>query len=244
MGERMKRNIFCIGDSFVNLPRPNKTEWPEFLAELCPDDNIFNLGWPGAGIEVSISTLKHCIEGVKVKDRNRLFKPDIVILQASDPLRKMYIQQDFPWNYVDNYISFKEKNFVTWNFKTNEEKHNWRSRSTTVNLGTAYSRPHAKHHKHHTRNFLHDVQYAWQWQHSNLPTFIERDMVYVKHLCQRNNVKLISYTHINNSKEHFTDFTIENILGTKKFTNYCVDDGYHFGNEGNKFVANLMKEKI
>ena len=240
----MRRNIFCIGDSFVNLPRKNIKQWPEFFAELCPNDNIFNLGWPGAGMEVSISTLHHCIAGVRVQDRNRLFKPDIVILQASDPLRKMYIQEGFPLNYVDNYISFKEKNLITWNFNTYEEMYDWRSKSTTINVGTSFDKPYSKYHKKHNQSFLHDVQYAWQWQRSNLPTFVERDMVYVKHLCETNNIKLISYTHVNNSKEHFTDFTIENILGTKKFTNYCIDDGYHFGNEGNKFIANLVKEKI
>lgn len=240
----MRRNIFCIGDSFVNLPRKNRKEWPEFLADLCPNDNIFNLGWPGAGMEVSISTLHRCIQGVMVKDRGRVFKPDIVILQASDPLRKMYIQEDFPWEYIDNCIAFKKKNICTWNHEYNQERFTWRAKSVTMNIGTTFDKTYAKYHKKHTQNFLHDVQYAWQWQRSNLPTFVERDMVYVKHLCKTNNIKLISYTHVNNSKDHFTDFTIENILGTKKFTNYCVDDGYHFGNEGNKFVANLMKEKI
>jgi hypothetical protein len=240
----MRRNIFCIGDSFVNLPRKKYNEWPEFLADMCPSDNIFNLGWPGAGTEVSISTLHGCIKGIMVKDRSRVFKPDIVILQASDPLRKMYIQEDFPWNYIDNNISFTTKNICTWNFLHKERRFCFIDHSVAMNIGTTLDKTYAKYHKKYTENFLHDVRYAWQWQRSNLPTFVERDMVYVKHLCETNNIKLISYTHVNNSKEHFTDFTIENILGTKKFTNYCVDDGYHFGNEGNKFIANLMKEKI
>lgn len=240
----MRRNIFCIGDSFVNLPRKKYNEWPEFLADMCPRDNIFNLGWPGAGTEVSISTLHRCIKGIMVKDRSRVFKPDIVILQASDPLRKMYIQEDFPWNYIDNCISFKTKNICTWNDLFKERRFCFLDHSVAMNMGTTLDKTYAKYHKKYTDNFLHDVRYAWQWQRSNLITFVERDMVYVKHLCKTNNIKLICYTHVNNSKEHFTDFTIENILGTKKFTNYCVDDGYHFGNEGNKFIANLMKEKI
>ena len=238
-----KRNIFCIGDSFVNLPRKKYKECPEFLTDLCPNDNIFNLGWPGVGMEVSISTLHHCIAGVRVKERFGKFSPDVVIFQVSDPLRKMYIQEDFPRDYVNNYISFQNNNYVTWDFNFYEDMYNWRSKSITLNLGTSLFKEYAKYHKKHTQNFLHDVRYAWQWQRSNLPTFVERDIVYVKHLCETNNIKLITYTHVN-PKEHFTDFTIENILGTKKFTNYCVDDGYHFGNEGNTLVANIMKEKI
>ena len=239
----MRRNIFCIGDSFVMLPRKNIKHWPEFLAELCPNDNIFNLAWPGAGREVSISTLNCCIAGIKVKDRSRVFKPDIVIFQSSDSFRKTYIE-DLPRDYVSNFISYKQKNYVTWNFVPFESKFQYRSKVSTMNVGQSLDKEYSKYHKTHVENFLHDIRYAWQWNSDRLESFIERDMVYVKHLCETNNIKLITYTHVNNAKEHFTDFSIENILGTKKFTNYCIDDGYHFGNEGNEFIANLMKEKI
>ena len=240
----MRRNIFCIGDSFVNLPRKRYKEWPQFLADLCPNDNIFNLGWPGAGTEVSISTLKQCIEGVLIKGRSRLFKPDIVYLQVSDPMRKTYIQEDFPLDYINNCISFLHKNYVTWNHNPRQNRFDYMTDAINMNLGVTFDKEYAKYHKQYTDNFLHDVRYAWQWQRSNVETFVQRDVVYIKHLCKTNNIKVICYTHVNNSRNDNTDFTIENILGTKKFTNYCVDDGYHFGNEGNKFIANLMKEKI
>ena len=83
-----KRNIFCIGDSFVNLPEKKYKEWSEFLTDLCPNDIVFNLGWPGVGMEDPLTTLKDCIAGVRVKERFGKFSPDVVIFQVSDPLRK------------------------------------------------------------------------------------------------------------------------------------------------------------
>ena len=38
-----QRNIFCIGDSFVNLPLNDYKVWPEILAGLFPNDIIFKV---------------------------------------------------------------------------------------------------------------------------------------------------------------------------------------------------------
>ena len=48
----------------------------------------------------------------------------------------MYIQEDFPRDYVNNYISFQNNNYVTWDFNFYEDMYNWRSKSITLNLGT------------------------------------------------------------------------------------------------------------
>ena len=239
-----QRNIFCIGDSFVNLPLNDYKVWPEILAGLFPNDIIFNLGWPGVGTDVSMTTLKMCIDGVLVKDHYRKFTPDVVIFQVSDFVRKTYIKEDFPRDYVNNYISFKNNNYVTWNHTPYEEKFSYRAKSITMNLGATYDKEHLKHYKRHAENFLHDIRYSWHMQTPYKYIFPERDIVYIKHLCETKGIKLINYTHKNVSKENFTDFSIENILGKNKFKYYCVDDGYHFGNEGNTLVANIMKEKI
>lgn len=239
-----QRNIFCIGDSFVNLPLNDYKVWPEILAGLFPNDIIFNLGWPGVGTDVSITTLKMCIDGVLVKDHSRKFTPDIVIFQASDFERKTYIKEDFPRDYIDYYISFKNNNYVTWNHTPYEEKLCYRAKSITMNIGAVNDKRNLKYHKKHAENFLHDIRYSWQWRSPYKYIFPERDIVYVKHLCKTKGIKLINYTHKNVSKENFTDFSIENFLGEKTFKYYCVDDGYHFGTEGNTLVANIMKEKI
>ena len=245
MANKVKqRNIFCIGDSFVNLPLNDYKVWPEILAGLFPNDIIFNLGWPGVGTDVSMTTLKMCIDGVYVKNNSLKFTPDVVIFQASDFIRKTYIKEDFPKDYIDNYISFKNNNYVTWNHTPYEEKFSFRTKSITMNIGATYDKKHLKYHKKHAENFLHDIRYSWQWREPYKYIFPERDLVYVKHLCKTNGIKLINYTHKNVSKENFTDFSIENFLGEKTFKYYCVDEGYHFGTEGNTLVANIMKEKI
>lgn len=240
----METNIFCIGDSFVNLTSPSVTTWPEYLSNICPSDTIVNLGYPGAGTDLSIATLVHSIAGVKIKDSNKVIKPDVVIFQVSDPFRELYVTDRFPSNHVSEHIRYKSDNYIIWSHEPYKTADYFRDHATPFNIGLLKFKSFIRNFRSHAKHFKHKLQYEFSRQHYNQHIFVRRDMVYIRHLCKQANIPLILYTHKNSGVEIYTDFSIESLLGTKKFMEYVFDNGYHFGNEGNKFVASLMKEKI
>ena len=239
----MNKRIFCIGDSFTNLGRDDIKSWPDHLSDMLPSSCIINLGWPGVGKDVSITTLKHSISGVYIKNVTDPITPSAVVLQLSDHYRTLFVNHKFPRDYISNAIDYQSSNYVTWSFKKYKRPYAFYNNALHANPGTVLDKNYNFIYPEHTENLIHRLKYDYSWQKYNEVTFTERDVVYIRHLCKVNNIPLILYTHKNSISIDFTDFSIETILGDK-FDDYVIDDGFHFNNEGSKFVAMLIKEKL
>ena len=64
----------------------------------------------------------------------------------------------------------------------------------TMNVGATYDKEHLNYYKRHAENFLHDM-ISLHMQTPYKYILFERDIVYIKHLCETKDIKLINYTY-------------------------------------------------
>jgi hypothetical protein len=103
-------NIVCLGCSYTAGMPDDYYSWPEMLAQLRPDDNIYNLAVGGSSLIFSL----HMLELFK-KD----LVADIVIFQITNPHRHTFFKNlKLNFNQNKNYFRLspnirKEQNILT-----------------------------------------------------------------------------------------------------------------------------------
>jgi hypothetical protein len=201
------------------IPDEDFVCWPRELGKLKPDWDITNYSLPGASIFYCASML----ERIKASKEY-----DLVIFQATTPYRFVY------WN--DNLLD----NIVWTNIEPNVKcgtEENLKN-ITIVNI-------------HEQQNTVIDEIFGWRdavRENSFVKQYYKRisnDMFESEFriLCDwsKNNSDIF-FSHLN--YEFLNCETVEGTLGKKKFKEYSVDSGNHFGYEGSRWQAQWVLDKI
>jgi len=216
-------NIHTYGCSWsygVHNITPDVTSWPEKLAELCPDDHIWDWSFPGTSMEYSIYQLYRNLETQE--------PGDIHIFQATMPYRFTYWQdqcftrEDLRLSKTDNYSKYNPlmRKLLT---RYHPQTDNTVTEQSLINPDLGY--------------------------HSKLYSNNNRELelsTYMAQLLWANSVTDVCFTWINPGVKHhlIRDIPcIENILG-EDFGSYVHDPGKHFNSEGCDRVAEWVHKRI
>lgn len=245
--------IVVLGCSFSKaFSRPDDTvciSWPEMLQiklnEAEKPYSIDNLSQYCSSLENQLYQLKYEL----LKDKTDL---KLIILQFTTSMRQTFIIDEETYRFnLDNNLKqdgyYQTENYYEYDFVdscSDYDTYNFNSmgvihlNAASITRNTASSPIKSA----YTQNMLHGLAMCGPLS-MEYARMLEQEMV---NMCKENNVPCIAYRHqhawtsqteldtIKNRK--YSDFIVSEDI--KNFSNYCIDDGYHFDVEGNTVLLN------
>lgn len=252
----MTKNILVIGCSFSRAfsnkddSLDRKISWPELLARQNRDYNVYNAAQYCMSIPAQWATLEHIL--LHFHDQI-----DTVILQFTT-IHRLTIIEDW-YKYLDN---LNIKNFMN---SIHGTKNYFQLPEQVVNpnlnlLGIKHLNP-AQLPKRWKKTYEDCLLYELGMYGMLSQQFCQVIQDDMKNLVEKYNIPCISYKHYNDkntTKENYLelgqnerdrknlDFVLQYEM---EFDKYVVDDGFHFGYEGNEIIVNdfimpLLEKKL
>jgi hypothetical protein len=204
------------------LPADEFGSWCKELAKLEPSWKIYNFGVGGSSIHFSSYNWLWSKQNIK--------EPIYHIFQCTS----QYRWTSFPHNLNPmNYMQQHTHNY--WSFHPAKDNH---IRNDINTFQVKNRRAGDKHTMRFYKNKL-QQESEHQWE-------IERFSVFE---ALRNNIDLVFFHRYHDSrdyKKYFNNYVmcIADILGKDKFYDFIIDNGHHFGTEGQIWQANFLRDYI
>lgn len=235
----MADEIIVIGCSFSKngacpeypFEENHTLSWPEMLALDLPDNRVVSYAQTGFSNAMIMFILQRMLNDW---DEAKLF-----VLQFTRPLRTTYYKD---WDSLQRFIDVENlrcsthtqvQDFANYDeFPYYEGNDSWNFPHTGVIPAWPGKLAHrgGEIKRAYELSLLHDIHNA-KINEKLLQEAIMRQCI---HMCEQRSVPCVAYLHTNMSviDNSFLDFVVQRDM--ENFDNYTVDNGYHFGAQGNR----------
>lgn len=218
-------NVLCLGCSWTAGVNIQPYNWVTALSELMPEHTFYNCAQSGGSLLYSIWIMEEFL--ANAKNGNNPIKIDKIIFQITTEGRLTYHHDTKDFN-INKWLITKSNNLYQYEF-------DWRNLAT-INYGTLLPENESNHHPH--------------W--NSIVTF-SKD--YYSRLTRKQHFDLehralVEYIRLKADGMflHRTDdigisdiISMEDVLGSKQFNEYIVDNGHHFSIDGARWQAAYIK---
>ena len=208
--------------SLNKIPKEDYVNWTRELGKMRPDWEIYNYSVPGSSMFFSCSMLERVLAEEKF---------DLHIFQATSHNRFVYWKDPFykeaQWtNTEPNVYQFAESNLKNINIVS---IHNWKTQKD-VEVWSAQDQVIKKDETKFARMYYSKVsEDMWDSEYRIFADFAKNNSdIFFSHL----DYKFLGCD------------TVQGTLANKKFAQYSIDNGYHFGYEGCRWQAKWVLDKI